>query len=83
MCSIEVNATERTLQIRFINTGIVISPKDLEHIFEPFYRSENAKKEKGHGIGLYLTEKIIHLHNAVITVTSDNKATIFTVIFTI
>ncbi|HAO28536.1 MAG TPA: two-component sensor histidine kinase [Chryseobacterium indologenes] len=83
LCSIEVNATERTLQIRFINTGIVISPKDLEHIFEPFYRSENAKKEKGHGIGLYLTEKIIHLHNAVITVTSDNKATIFTVIFTI
>ncbi|GAE64547.1 Signal transduction histidine kinase [Chryseobacterium indologenes] len=83
LCSIEVNATEGTLQIRFINTGIVISPKDLEHIFEPFYRSENAKKEKGHGIGLFLTEKIIHLHNAVITVTSDNKATIFTVIFTI
>ncbi|VFA42095.1 HAMP domain-containing sensor histidine kinase [Chryseobacterium indologenes] len=83
LCSIEVNATEGTLQIRFINTGIVISPKDLEHIFEPFYRSENAKKEKGHGIGLFLTEKIIHLHNAVITVTSDNKATIFTVIFNI
>ncbi len=83
LCSIEVNATEGTLQIRFINTGIVISPKDLEHIFEPFYRSENAKKEKGHGIGLFLTEKIIHLHNAVITVTSDNKATIFTIIFTI
>ncbi len=83
LCSIEVNAKEDTLQIRFINTGIVISPKDLEHIFEPFYRSENAKKEKGHGIGLFLTEKIIHLHNAVITVTSDNKATIFTVIFTI
>ncbi|AYZ34510.1 HAMP domain-containing protein [Chryseobacterium indologenes] len=83
LCSIEVNAKEDTLQIRFINTGIVISSEDLEHIFEPFYRSENAKKEKGHGIGLFLTEKIIHLHNAVITVTSDNKATIFTVIFTI
>ncbi len=46
LCSIEVNAKEDTLQIRFINTGIVISSEDLEHIFEPFYRSENAKKKR-------------------------------------
>lgn len=83
LCSINVKVKTETLHISFINTGIIISQEDLEHIFEPFYRSENSKKEKGYGIGLFLTEKIIHLHNAIIKVTSDDKATVFTVEFTL
>lgn len=81
LCSIEVKAHTNTLHINFTNTGIIISREDMEHIFEPFYRSENSKKEKGYGIGLFLTEKIIHLHGATIKVISDNKATVFTVMF--
>ncbi|AKK71789.1 histidine kinase [Chryseobacterium gallinarum] len=82
-CSIDVKILSGKLHIRFSNRGIIISQEDLEHIFEPFYRSENSKKEKGYGIGLFLTEKIIHLHHAVITVASDDKATVFTVEFSI
>lgn len=82
-CSIDVKILSGKLHIRFSNRGIIISQEDLEHIFKPFYRSENSKKEKGYGIGLFLTEKIIHLHHAVITVASDDKATVFTVEFSI
>ena len=82
-CSIDVKILSGKLHIRFSNRGIIISQEDLEHIFEPFYRSENSKKEKGYGIGLFLTEKIIHLHHAAITVASDDKATVFTVEFSI
>lgn len=83
MCSIDVKANTQTLQISFINTGITISEEDLLHIFEPFYRSETSKKEKGYGIGLFLTEKIIHLHHAALSVASENNTTVFTAIFTI
>lgn len=83
LCSIDVKADTQKLYISFINTGIIISEEDLVHIFEPFYRSENSRKEKGYGIGLFLTEKIIHLHHAVIKVTSKNNKTVFTVIFDI
>lgn len=80
-CLIDVKVTHEKLYISFINTGITISQEDLLHIFEPFYRSEASKQEKGYGIGLFLTEKIIHLHHAAIKVTSENKETVFTVIF--
>lgn len=82
-CLIDVNVDNEKLLIHFINTGIIISQEDLLHIFEPFYRSETSKQEKGYGIGLFLTEKIIHLHHAIIKVTSENNETVFTVIFNI
>ncbi|MBV8327840.1 ATP-binding protein [Chryseobacterium sp.] len=80
-CSIDVSMNTRRLYIRFGNTGITISPEDLEHIFKPFYRSETFRKEKGHGIGLFLTEKIFILHHAAVRVNSENNKTVFTVIF--
>lgn len=83
LCAIDVKADVQKLYISFINTGITISKEDLVHIFEPFYRSENSRKEKGHGIGLFLTEKIIHLHHAEIKVTSENNKTVFMVAFDI
>ncbi|WP_106914763.1 sensor histidine kinase [Chryseobacterium aurantiacum] len=80
-CSIDVQTHASSLIISFTNTGIIISPEDLQYIFEPFYRSENSKKEKGYGIGLFLTDKIIHLHHAIIKVASENNKTVFMVIF--
>ncbi|MBP2619410.1 sensor histidine kinase [Chryseobacterium jejuense] len=82
-CLIDVKTDHKKLVISFINTGITISQEDLLSIFEPFYRSETSKQEKGHGIGLFLTKKIIHLHHATIKVTSENNETVFTVVFDI
>lgn len=82
-CLIDVKVANEHLFISFINTGITISQEDLLHIFEPFFRSEASKQEKGYGIGLFLTEKIIHLHHAMIKVESKNNETVFTVAFDI
>lgn len=82
-CLINVRAYSRILAINFTNTGNSINKEDLQHIFEPFYRSETSRQEKGHGIGLFLTEKIILLHNAKINVVSENNETTFTVEFMI
>jgi len=80
ICSIDVRTNSKILLISFANTGNIIPKEDLEHIFKPFYRSETSRQEKGHGIGLFLTEKIILLHHAKITVVSDHNETVFTVI---
>lgn len=50
--------------------GIGIEQVDLQHIFEPFYRSQNAVNHKGHGIGLSLISKIVKLHHGQIHVDS-------------
>ncbi|THV60460.1 ATP-binding protein [Chryseobacterium candidae] len=82
-CLIDVSTDSKILTIHFTNTGNAINEEDLKHIFKPFYRSENSKSEKGHGIGLFLTEKIIHLHHAKITVVSEYNETTFKVNFMI
>ncbi|WP_288448321.1 ATP-binding protein [uncultured Chryseobacterium sp.] len=82
-CLIDVKANSKLLKISFMNTGSTIEKEDLQHIFEPFYRSETSRNEKGHGIGLFLTEKIIHLHHAGINVVSEHNRTAFTVEFMI
>ena len=80
-CSVNISVDSNNLRIDFTNTGVTIAQEDLQHIFEPFYRSENSRTEKGHGIGLFLTEKVINLHHAEISVTSENHKTSFTVVF--
>ena len=48
--------------IRIADQGIGIPEKDLKNISQPFFRSSNARKHNGHGIGLALVKKIISLH---------------------
>jgi len=66
-----VEFRERNVMIKVTDNGIGISPADLPHIFEPFYRAQNAESRKGHGIGLSLIYKIIKLHNGSIEVLSE------------
>ena len=52
--------------------GIGIKPKDIESIFEPFFRAQNnqALRRKGTGIGLSITRYIIQAHQGEISVES-------------
>jgi signal transduction histidine kinase len=52
------------------DSGIGIPEKDVEKIFQTFYRSENALSFNGSGVGLSLCEKIINLHRGLITIKS-------------
>jgi signal transduction histidine kinase len=48
--------------ISISDTGCGIDPKDLPHIFDPFF----TKKEKGTGLGLSITQGIIERHHGKI-----------------
>ncbi len=56
--------------------GNGISKEDLPHIFERFYKGENASKDSV-GIGLALSKTIIEEDNGHINVTSDKSGTLF------
>jgi signal transduction histidine kinase len=54
------------------DSGIGISPEDLPHIFEGFYRGKDVQKTAtGHGIGLAVTRQIIEAHDGSISVDSE------------
>jgi signal transduction histidine kinase len=81
-CHIWLNFSSTHTQITFADQGIGIAPEDLPHIFKPFYRGANRFFATGNGIGLSLTQKIIHLHNGTIEVYSEpGKGSRFLIIF--
>lgn len=64
------------------NTGEAISPEALPHLFERFYRADEARaREKGgYGIGLSIAKTIVKLHRGKITAqSSESSGTTFTV----
>ena len=66
------------LQIK--DTGVGIDKKDLDHIFDIFYRGTNSRKEEGMGIGLSVVKSIIDTHGWSISVSSQKKkGTCFTI----
>ncbi len=73
----EINVSEHII-INVINDGTPISKESQEEIFVPFFTT----KQEGTGIGLSLSRQIMRMHNGTLSLTrSDNKCTIFTMIF--
>ena len=58
---------EKSVHIEIKDTGTGIEPDALENIFDPFY---TTKGDKGTGLGLALSRKIIESHSGKITVDS-------------
>ncbi|MBA2611150.1 MAG: response regulator [Bacteroidetes bacterium] len=68
------------LTIHVWDTGVGISQKDQENIFDRFYRSDKtASSTKGVGIGLSLVKELIEIHQGTITIKSkEGKGSTFT-----
>lgn len=69
---VEIWTTEensRTLHIKVSDTGIGISKKDIDHIFDNFYQSDI--NVGGSGIGLAIVKSFIELHGGTIRVESE------------
>lgn len=70
------------IYLQFKDNGIGISKSDLQRIYDPFYRGENARKFSGHGLGLSLTRRIVDMHRGTLRIISElNKGTTINVEF--
>ena len=66
--------------IEIINRGPGIDSQDMEHIFEPFYRGSQSRKEEGMGLGLASVKNILESHGWTVRVHSvPNERTRFRV----
>jgi len=75
---VDVNPDDKFLSISFSDNGKGIASEDLDKVFIPFYTT----KREGSGIGLSLSQQIMHLHNGSIWVKSiPNLRTTFTLKF--
>jgi signal transduction histidine kinase len=84
--SIEVRALNRenNLVLMIKDTGIGMTAKQREHLFEKFYRIKTKQTEDivGTGLGLWITKQIIELMKGTITIDSmENVGTQVTLEF--
>lgn len=69
---LQADEGEGEILISVKDTGIGISPEDLPHIFEGFYRGRDVQAASaGHGIGLAVSRQIIEAHDGSIAVESE------------
>ncbi len=81
--TVDLTASTHEVVLRVKDTGVGISPADLDKLFKKFTRIDNPLSvlAGGTGIGLYLIKQIIDLHDGTISVKSAvKKGTEFTVI---
>jgi len=72
---------EGQIMIEIKDNGIGISPIDIPHVFDRFYRGDKSRTKSdisGYGLGLSIAKQIIDRHHGTITVISHlNKGTTF------
>ncbi len=71
--TINIKETATQTKIDFIDNGIGVATKDLNFIFDKFYRIPSAKSNEvnGFGLGLYYVKKICNQHNWKIFATNN------------
>jgi signal transduction histidine kinase len=72
--------TDTTVRTFIEDNGIGMTPEELKHTFEKFYRVEGAdtKNILGTGLGLYITKELVSKMGGLIEVSSEkNKGTTF------
>lgn len=69
--NISLSFAEGRIITLFSNQFENLDPRELENIFQPFQRGTNAGAQKGYGLGLSLTRRIILLHKGEIRAETD------------
>ncbi len=79
--SLSLAIKENSYEVYVKDDGIGIPAKSCEHIFEKFFRADNAREavSTGNGLGLYLVKQIMDSSGGGIAFTSSEKGTIFVI----
>jgi signal transduction histidine kinase len=77
---IEAFRREQEVAIRVKDTGVGISPEELDRIWERLYRGDKSRSQRGLGLGLSLVKAIVGAHRGYVDVSSKpGVGSVFTV----
>jgi two-component system, OmpR family, sensor histidine kinase SenX3 len=80
---VTARGTGRSVEIDVVDHGIGIPARDLERVFERFYRVDRARSRDtgGTGLGLAIVRHVVHNHEGEVTVTSrEGEGSTFTLV---
>ncbi len=69
--SVKLEPSKTKVKLYVKDEGFGITPDDLEKIFEPYYRTESARRKKGTGLGLPLVKQLVEAHKGTVSVESE------------
>lgn len=70
----ETSDSKNHILLQIMDNGIGIEKKELDYIFNLFYRGSNSHKKDGLGVGLAVVKNIIDTHGWTISVESQRGA---------
>jgi two-component system, OmpR family, phosphate regulon sensor histidine kinase PhoR len=79
---IAIASIQKQLQLSFIDNGMGIPAKELQHVFEKFYRIKHTKSNEvnGFGLGLFYVNRICKEHKWLLNINSkEGKGTTVTI----
>ncbi|WP_447474719.1 heavy metal sensor histidine kinase [Vibrio harveyi] len=80
---VDVEQSDEFVTITVHNVGETIPKQNLPYLFDRFYRVDKSRQHSGSvgaGLGLSITQSIVHAYNGKITVTSEEHQTQFCLI---
>lgn len=81
--SIFIKTSNNDVCITFINKGTIIKEAEIEKMFIPFFRGENARDVKGYGLGMSIIKRVVEIHNGNLVYTPiDMDINKFAIYFT-
>lgn len=82
--SVSLHHRDKNIIIKVRDSGVGIPKSAQRHVFDKFYRVEDAMtaETKGHGLGLSIVKNLVELNGGTVKVDSEEgKGSVFTVIF--
>ncbi|TDL32825.1 HAMP domain-containing histidine kinase [Jeotgalibacillus sp. S-D1] len=77
MISVKVWVEGADVAVRVKDNGVGMSETEIERAFDRFYRADEARAQKGSGLGLSIVKEIIDLHQGEIRIESTpNEGTL-------
>lgn len=78
--SVTLKDGKESITVKIKDTGIVINPENIPHIFDKFYQEDKSRNKGGNGLGLSIVKRLVDLCKGEINVQSEvGKGTCFTV----
>jgi signal transduction histidine kinase len=67
-------------ELRVSDNGSGMSPEDVRHAFEPFFRSPRVRATPGTGLGLSIVKRVVEASGGTVSINSEvNKGTTFVI----